>query len=250
MVQAQTISLAAEVVAGTGCRMGADERAISHKGTGRLNVVAIACDLINSLARRGIPGLLQVVALVVVEHPLHRVVRQFGLHVTCQCDGGLQDIVHVSRGGDTLLTLHVGTVDTGICQCHVWCEVAQRVAHHLVLCLALHAEEPQTGLIPLDVDGFVVAVLIVIFHPLPAAVVDLVGTASQQEHVAMSGLQVHIGEVEGGTLVLTEADAVNAAGSREVRFGMTQLPDFLRIEVLAILHDTGLQHGTCAVVII
>ena len=61
----------------------------------------------------------------------------------------------------------------------------------------------------MDVVGLTV-LLAVVLTPDASSVFNLVGIGTQDEHIAVAGLEVHVGEVEGGTLVLAEAD-VNLA---------------------------------------
>ena len=80
----------------------------------------------------------------------------------------------------------------------------QRVLYNLLLLLTLDTEEPGLVLLPVDVVGFPVLLAIVV-APYSASVLNLVGISTHDNHVAVAGLEVHVGEVEGGALVLAEA---------------------------------------------
>ena len=262
VLQLQVVDLVLEVVrpATALClRIVPGKDADTAEGRGGLQVEAAAVLFEHDIAslRLG-DGLLQVVGPIGREHPLHLVLAETAAQVAVEGDGGVHNVVVVSRGEALAAALHLGAVDRGIGQCDVGLEVAQRVADDAVLLVALDAEEPDLVLAPLDVVILLVALRVVVVDPYALAVHDLIGIAFEEEGIAVAGLQSHAGEVEGRTTVFAEADTVlhgHDVGSlvgvlinrdrvlvqdlvhvRGPRGGAVQQPLFLAVDV-ARLHD-------------
>ena len=96
--------------------------------------------------------------------------------VALEGNGGLEDVVVVGRRVALAATLHLGAVDRRVGQCHVGRQVVDGVAVDLVFGIALHAEVPYLGLLPLDAMILVVAIIVIV-APDALAVVNLVGFA-------------------------------------------------------------------------
>ena len=176
-----------------------------------LKVIARAVDAIfcldGLLADKFLGALLAVFVGTIGRKPPFEVVAfgQFLAKVALECDGGLEDVVVVGRGVALAAALHLGAVDRRVGQGHVGRQVVDGVAFDLVLGVGLHAEEPYLGLLPLDAVELVVTIIVIV-TPDAFAVVNLVGVGRQDKGIAVSLLEVHVGEVEGGAFLLTEAD--------------------------------------------
>ena len=115
----------------------------------------------------------------------------------------MQDVVDVCSGIAFTAGLYSRAVYRRIGQSYVRLEVAQWIADDNLFGIALDPEEPKFGLSP--VNGYMIFFCVIV-HPDALTVLYLIGIALQYEGIAVARLQIHIGEMEYGTLLLTEAD--------------------------------------------
>ena len=139
------------------------------------------------------------------ELPLEAGFRQFHREVAVEGDGGMHHIADVGRGVAFAAAGHLGAIYGRIGQSYIGFEVANGIADDGVLLFVLDTEEPDLRLLPVNIVVLGLTGGVDVRAPHAATILDLIGVAGEHEGIAVTGLHIHVGQVERGSPILAEA---------------------------------------------